>query len=165
MVFCRILQYFVAKSVFLRFTLFVAKSVLVRFTRFCVEKNLTKKLGPWRKNYKYEVCPHLSSSYHCNINDIHPPHHDHSKLDIWRYITSRKNAICYIHSPASCLIHFLAHLGWENADDPGNVSKIYSSAHRQVAFSCALAWAKKNGFGLRRSEGSCWVVSGAPQFF
>ena len=53
MVFCCILQYFVAKSVFFcNLRCFVASSVLVRFTRFCVEK----KLCPWRKNDKYEVC-------------------------------------------------------------------------------------------------------------
>ena len=42
MVFCCILQGFVANSFFCKLRCFVAKSVFVRFTRFCVEKNWAK---------------------------------------------------------------------------------------------------------------------------
>ena len=56
MVFCCILQYFVAKSVFFcNLRCFVAKPVLVRFTRFCVEKNLAKNCAREEKmtNMRY----------------------------------------------------------------------------------------------------------------
>ena len=56
MVFCCILQYFVAKSVFFcNLRCFVAKPVLVRFTRFCVEKNLAKNCARGEKmtNMRY----------------------------------------------------------------------------------------------------------------
>ena len=35
---------------------FVTKSVFLQFTSFCVEKSWSKKMCPWRKNDKYEVC-------------------------------------------------------------------------------------------------------------
>ena len=57
MVFCCILQYFVAKSVFFcNLRCFVAKPVLVRITRFCVEKNLAKNCARGEKmtNMRYE---------------------------------------------------------------------------------------------------------------
>ena len=60
MVFCRILQYFVAKSFFCNLRCFVAKSVLVRFTRFCVEKNLAKNCARGEKmtNMRYALHVH-----------------------------------------------------------------------------------------------------------
>ena len=57
MVFCCILQYFDAKSVFFcNLRCFVAKSVLVRFTRFCVEKNLATNCarGEEMTNMRYD---------------------------------------------------------------------------------------------------------------
>ena len=55
MVFCRILQYFVAKSICLRFTLFCRKICFVAIYAPSRGKKFCQKLYPWRKNDKYEV--------------------------------------------------------------------------------------------------------------
>ena len=56
MVFCRILQYLSAKSVCLGFTLFCREICFgTIYALLCGEK-FSRKLCPWRKNDKYEVC-------------------------------------------------------------------------------------------------------------
>ena len=62
MVFCCILHYFVAESVFCDLRCFVAKYVSLRFTRFCVEKNLTKifACGEKMTNMRYGGIVHVA---------------------------------------------------------------------------------------------------------
>ena len=55
MVFCCILQYFVAKSFFLRFTLLCREICFGTIYALLRGEKLSQKLGPWRKNDKYEV--------------------------------------------------------------------------------------------------------------
>ena len=55
MVFCCILQYFVAKSVFLQFTLFCREICFCNIYALLRGEKFSQKLCPWRKNYKYEV--------------------------------------------------------------------------------------------------------------
>ena len=57
MVFCCILRYFVAESVFCEIRCFVAKYVSSQFTRFCVEKNLAQNCirGEKMTNMRYGV--------------------------------------------------------------------------------------------------------------
>ena len=56
MVFCCILQYFVAKSVFfLQFTLFCRETSFGTIYAILRGEKFSKKLCPWRKNDKYEV--------------------------------------------------------------------------------------------------------------
>ena len=55
MVFCCILQYFVAKSVFLQFTLFCREISFGTIYALLRGEKFSKKLCPWRKNDKYEV--------------------------------------------------------------------------------------------------------------
>ena len=57
MVFCCILQCFVAKSVFLQVTLFCREICFCTIYVVLRGEKLSKKLYPWRKNDKYEVCP------------------------------------------------------------------------------------------------------------
>ena len=56
MVFCCILQYFVAKSVFLQFTLFCREISFGTIYAVLRGEKFSQKLCPWRKNDKYEVC-------------------------------------------------------------------------------------------------------------
>ena len=56
MVFCCILQYFVAKSVFLQFTLFCREISFGTIYALLRGEKFSQKLCPWRKNDKYEVC-------------------------------------------------------------------------------------------------------------
>ena len=56
MVFCCILQYFVAKSVFLQVTLFCREICFCTIYVVLRGEKLSQKLYPWRKNDKYEVC-------------------------------------------------------------------------------------------------------------
>ena len=56
MVFCCILQYFVAKSVFFQFTLFCREISFGTIYALLRGEKFSKKLCPWRKNDKYEVC-------------------------------------------------------------------------------------------------------------
>ena len=56
MVFCCILQCFVAKSVFLQATLFCREICFCTIYVVLRGEKLSQKLYPWRKNDKYEVC-------------------------------------------------------------------------------------------------------------
>ena len=55
MVFCRILQYFVAKSVVLRFTLFCREISFGTIYALLRGEKFSEQFCPWRKNDKYEV--------------------------------------------------------------------------------------------------------------
>ena len=80
MVFCRILQYFVAKSVVLRFTLFCREISFGTIYALLRGEKFSEQFFPWRKNDKYEVCvnvdtPNLGFPYilmwqnPCSAND------------------------------------------------------------------------------------------------
>ena len=63
MVFCCILQYFVAKSVFLQFTLFCREISFGTIYAILRGEKFSQKLCPWRKNDKYEVWVHHTTFF------------------------------------------------------------------------------------------------------
>ena len=73
MVFCRILQYFVAKSVFFRFTLFCREICFGTIYVLLRGEKLSQKLGLWRKNMRY--APINTSVHTVHWSGVRPEKH------------------------------------------------------------------------------------------